>query len=219
MNVSLLKSRRRVWLSASILCVAFAPGCGAEGESQEPPPRISAGDYREIERLYEAGIEAEQLQSRPRAALRVMTEACESVDRSRPLLKAGVAGCEELAALPAIAGVPDCGEGAKCASALREVADLVDEAVSTSEAARRTFFDILGDTQCAEALAPPPGYIDGFRKLGGAYSDLAVAVETGDEDLADTAGDDLARAARQLADGPSTTASLKRFRAHCEPAG
>lgn len=227
MNIPVLapayRWRRQVRLPAIVLAgLLVATGCGAEGETKESEaegssPSISAADYRGLERLYEAGIDAERLQSRPRAALRVMTEACDTVDRSRPLLRAAVAGCEEIAALPTIADRAVCPDSRRCASALQNVSDLIGDIVSNGQASRRAFVRILGDTPCAEALAPPPRYLDAFRALGRAYEDMAVAVESGDERLADAAGKDLARAAGQLEKGPSGADSLKRFRSHCAP--
>ena len=93
---------------------------------------------------------------------------------------------------------------------LQNVSDLIGDIVSTGRSSQRTFVEILGDTACAEALAPPP------RSLGRAYEDMAVAVETGDEYLAEAAGEDLTRAGSQLEEGPSGADSLKHY---CAPNG
>lgn len=99
---------------------------------------------------------------------------------------------------------------------LQNVSDLIGDIVSTGRSSQRTFVEILGDTACAEALAPPPRYLGAFRSLGRAYEDMAVAVETGDEYLAEAAGEDLTRAGSQLEEGPSGADSLKHY---CAPNG
>ncbi len=211
--------RPKRWLPLLVLTMLALTqaGCGTESGSQGSGAQLSKSQFRQIERLYEVQVAAEEMEDvgRDRRALERIAKGCAAVDDSDPLLAAVVNGCGAATQFVLSLANSDCDSASDCTKNLRSAAAETDELVRTIRQDERAITELLGDNRCTDALTAPRELMVIFETLSRALREMAAAIESGDRALMGAATKRLEQGEQDLESIPSATALRDGFREAC----
>lgn len=205
-----------------ILTITFAlavtAGCGTDAKSADKDRApLSAHQYREIDRLYTGQVDAEKLldAGKARRSAERASGACADTDTSDRLLASLVENCVELLARMASLAASDCQTKRECERTLRRMADVADQVIASLRRTERTIVATVPEGECRRALAPTSEMYDAFEGLAAALSQLATAIESGDQKSAGDAAASLEQGEAALDELPSARELRADFREAC----
>lgn len=192
-------------------------GCGTESGSQGSGAQLSKSQFRQIERLYEVQVAAEEMEDegRDRRALERIEKGCAAVDDSDPVLAAVVNGCGAATQFVRSLAKSDCDSPSDCTKMLRSAAAETDELVRTVRQDQRAITELLGENRCTDAIAAPHELVAIFETLSRALREMAAAIESGDRALMRSATKRLKQGEKDLESIPSATSLRDAFRKAC----
>jgi hypothetical protein len=220
----------RAWILVVVAAMTLAIGCGSDDSEEastaakvEPAATqsgLSQQQFDELEQLLVSMLPLDEIDvtknpAKARSVLDDAAEACAQVAGDDALLAAMVDGCERTMATLASTS-PDCTSAKECGQALSDLADTVDELISTVRDNEPTIAAAVTDDDCEEVLLSAE-QVDAFEPAVPVYRRAAAAISS--EDPAAYAGieQDMTELQASLDDVPTNREQLEQFRRSCRP--
>ncbi len=220
----------RVRAMVVVAATTLAIGCGSDGSEEASTPEkiepaatrsgLSQQQFDELEQLLVSMLPLDDIDvtkdpAKAQSVLDDAAKACTQVDSDDALLAAMVDGCERTLATLASTS-PDCSTADECGQALSDLADTVDELISTVRENQPTIAAAVTDDGCEEVLLSSE-QVDAFEPAAPVYRRAGAAISA--EDPAAFAGieQDMAKVQGSLNELPTNREQLAQFRRSCRP--